>query len=128
MLLGIAAILFTLLVSSAAFAQCCGRSGCSSGNAGYWVSAPRDAYFPSAPVKYGMAGISPRQTYGQPDPLSERATLWAELILADLIVAENRLERIAHNLKRGVRNPTQELEQRALAKVDGLRICLDFSG
>ena len=38
-------------------------------------------------------------------------------MLSDLIIAENRRERICHNLKRGVKSPAQDAEMQALEKV-----------
>ncbi len=54
---------------------------------------------------------------GEPDPLSDIDTILSELILADLIVTETRLERINHQLRRGVKTPALELERDALMKI-----------
>jgi len=45
-----------------------------------------------------------------------------ELILADLIVIENRLERISNNKKRGVKTPEQDIEELTLCK---FKACLE---
>lgn len=55
--------------------------------------------------------------YGKPDPITDLGTIFSELVLSDLIIAEGRLERIEHFRKRGVKNPQQELEYKALTSV-----------
>lgn len=54
---------------------------------------------------------------GEPDPLSDIDTIVSELMLADLIVAETRLERVNHQIQRGAKTPALELERDALDKV-----------
>ena len=54
---------------------------------------------------------------GEPDPLSEIDGIVSELILADLILVETRLERIEHQISRGQKNAALELEKTALEKV-----------
>jgi len=54
---------------------------------------------------------------GEPDPFSDIDTVLSELILADLIVAETRLERINHQIQRGTKTPALELERDALARI-----------
>ncbi|HVN71060.1 MAG TPA: DUF933 domain-containing protein [Desulfomonilia bacterium] len=54
---------------------------------------------------------------GGPDPLSEIDGIVSELILSDLILAETRLERIDHQIRRGQKNASLELERDALLKV-----------
>jgi ribosome-binding ATPase len=54
---------------------------------------------------------------GAPDPLKDKDTILTELILSDLILAETRLERIEHFIKRGASTPDMDLEKKALLKV-----------
>jgi ribosome-binding ATPase len=54
---------------------------------------------------------------GEPDPLSEITGIVSELILADLILAETRLERIDHMIVRGQKNAALELEKTAIEKI-----------
>ncbi|HON62118.1 MAG TPA: DUF933 domain-containing protein [Deltaproteobacteria bacterium] len=54
---------------------------------------------------------------GPPDPLADLNTIVTELVLSDLILAENRLERIEHFIRRGASTPDMEVEKRALVKV-----------
>ncbi|HNY64035.1 MAG TPA: DUF933 domain-containing protein [Deltaproteobacteria bacterium] len=54
---------------------------------------------------------------GEPDPVRDRDTILTELILSDLILAETRLERIDHFIKRGASTPDMELERKALLKI-----------
>lgn len=54
---------------------------------------------------------------GPPDPVRDRNALLTELVLSDLILAETRLERIDHFIKRGASTPDMELERKALLKV-----------
>jgi hypothetical protein len=56
-------------------------------------------------------------TLGEPDPLSDITGIVSELILSDLILAETRLERIEHQMSRGQKNASLELEKEALLKV-----------
>jgi hypothetical protein len=57
------------------------------------------------------------QTLGKPDPQSDMQALISEIILSDLILAETRLERIDHQMKRGVKTPALEQEKTALEKI-----------
>lgn len=59
------------------------------------------------------------QTVGRIDPLADIQTLISEIILSDLILAETRLERIDHQMKRGVKTPALEQERSALQKILG---------
>jgi ribosome-binding ATPase len=65
-----------------------------------------------------------------PNPLSDIGKIIDELLISDLILAENRLERIEHAYKRGKKNNTLETEKKVLEKiVDHLgenRLILDF--
>ncbi|HWR68067.1 MAG TPA: DUF933 domain-containing protein [Desulfomonilia bacterium] len=54
---------------------------------------------------------------GEPDALSDIDTILSELMLADLILAETRLERVDHQIQRGVKTPALEIERDALAKI-----------
>ncbi len=54
---------------------------------------------------------------GEPDPLSEIDGIVSELILADLILVETRLERIEHQISRDRKNAGLDLERDALEKV-----------
>lgn len=57
------------------------------------------------------------QTVGASDPLADMKTLISEIILSDLILAETRLERIEHQMKRGVKTPALEQEKAALEQI-----------
>lgn len=54
---------------------------------------------------------------GEPDALSDIDTIISELVLADLILAETRLERVNHQIQRGAKTPALEMERDALAKI-----------
>lgn len=54
---------------------------------------------------------------GPPDPSADKETIMTELVLSDLILAESRLERIDHFIKRGAATPDMELEKKTLVKV-----------
>ncbi len=54
---------------------------------------------------------------GPADPLREKDTIMTELILSDFILAESRLERIDHFMKRGAATPDMEIEKKTLIKV-----------
>lgn len=54
---------------------------------------------------------------GEPDPLRDVEKLDDELLLADLILAERRLERIAQAEKKGIATHEIKLEGKALARV-----------
>ncbi len=57
------------------------------------------------------------QTYGDPDPLAELDTITTELLLADQIVAERRLERIRADLLRGKKTPVLQNEEQLVRRV-----------
>ncbi|HHO76114.1 MAG TPA: redox-regulated ATPase YchF, partial [Deltaproteobacteria bacterium] len=57
------------------------------------------------------------QTHGDPDPLADMNTIITELIISDLIIAENRMERVEHYLKRGAATPEMGLEKKALERI-----------
>jgi ribosome-binding ATPase len=65
-----------------------------------------------------------------PIPLSDIGKIIDELLISDLILAENRLERIEHSYKRGKKSNALETEEKTLRKiVDHLgenRLILDF--
>jgi len=54
---------------------------------------------------------------GEPNPLKEINSIASELIISDLIIAENRLERIAKNRDRGVKTRESEIEKDTLEKI-----------
>ncbi len=54
---------------------------------------------------------------GNPTPCTDIETIDTELLLSDLIVAENRLERIAWNFTRGKKTTELESEERVLRKI-----------
>lgn len=56
---------------------------------------------------------------GEPDPLSDITGIVSELILADLILAETRIERIDHHISRGQKTTALEVEKSALMKIRG---------
>jgi GTP-binding protein YchF len=56
------------------------------------------------------------ETLGKPDPIRDVEKIKTELILSDLIVAENRMERIEHSLKRGLKTPALENEKKIIEK------------
>ncbi|MEA3222248.1 MAG: DUF933 domain-containing protein [Thermodesulfobacteriota bacterium] len=55
--------------------------------------------------------------YGKSDPISELNEVFSELVLTDLIVVENRLERIRHGFKRGVKTPILVREEGILCRI-----------
>ncbi|TVQ38111.1 MAG: redox-regulated ATPase YchF [Spirochaetaceae bacterium] len=57
------------------------------------------------------------ETHGAPDPAGAVETIAAELILADQIIAERRLERIAHDLQRGKKTPQLSAEQKLIERL-----------
>ncbi|MEN6616249.1 MAG: DUF933 domain-containing protein [Syntrophorhabdus sp.] len=57
------------------------------------------------------------QTFGESNPQTDMQTLISEIILSDLILAETRLERIDHQMKRGVKTPALEQEKAALEQI-----------
>lgn len=54
---------------------------------------------------------------GDPAPPKDLKTIEDELLIADLIVAEKRLERIAAGLKKGVATPALKAEEKVLGRV-----------
>ncbi|HVP91317.1 MAG TPA: DUF933 domain-containing protein [Terriglobales bacterium] len=54
---------------------------------------------------------------GQPAPLADLKAIEDELLIADLIVAEKRLERIAAGLKKGAATPALRAEEKMLGRV-----------
>ena len=59
------------------------------------------------------------QTHGEPQPVSDLETITTELLLADQIVAERRLERIQADLQRGKKTPALQAEQKLIERVVG---------
>jgi len=57
------------------------------------------------------------QTIGKPNPQADMQALISEIILSDLILAETRLERIDHQMKRGVKTPALEQEKAAIERM-----------
>ncbi len=57
------------------------------------------------------------ETHGAPNPASEIETIATELVLADLIVAERRLERIRHDLQRGKKTPQLQAEEKLIDRL-----------
>jgi len=57
------------------------------------------------------------EAQGAPDPTAEVEQVETELIISDLIVIENRLERIELGYKRGVRTPEIQLEEKTLRRL-----------
>lgn len=54
---------------------------------------------------------------GPANPSADKETIITELVLSDLILAETRLERIDHFIKRGAATPDMELEKKVFAKI-----------
>jgi hypothetical protein len=54
---------------------------------------------------------------GSPTPLTDIDTMVTEFILADMMVTEKRLERIAWSAKRGKKTNTMQLEEKVLHKI-----------
>jgi len=54
---------------------------------------------------------------GSPMPLADINTMVTEFILADMMVTEKRLERIAWSAKRGKKTNTMQLEEKVLHKI-----------
>jgi len=59
------------------------------------------------------------ETMGPANSSADLEILSSEIILSDLILAETRMERIDHQMKRGVKTPALEQEKTALEKVMG---------
>ncbi|MDD3562169.1 MAG: DUF933 domain-containing protein [Candidatus Cloacimonetes bacterium] len=54
------------------------------------------------------------QLYSAADPLKMLSHFEDEMILADMLVVEKRLERILHGYQRGIKTPALQLEEKAL--------------
>jgi len=54
---------------------------------------------------------------GDPDPLSDIDIVDTEFILSDMIIVENRLERIEWSSRRGKKTNTMEMEEKVLTKI-----------
>ena len=54
---------------------------------------------------------------GAPAPLADIETIDTECILSDMIITENRLERIAWSTRRGKKTNAMQLEEKALQKI-----------
>jgi GTP-binding protein YchF len=66
--------------------------------------------------------------FGEPDPLSDIKGIISELIISDLILAETRIERVNHQIQRGTKNTSLELERDALLKIIAFLNEGDISG
>jgi GTP-binding protein YchF len=55
--------------------------------------------------------------FGPPDPVRDLSTIDTELLLADLIVAEKRIERIAADHQRGKKTPASQAEEKVMARI-----------
>jgi ribosome-binding ATPase YchF (GTP1/OBG family) len=53
-----------------------------------------------------------------PDPLGDIDTILTEFILSDLIITENRLEKIAEAFRRGKKTPELEREEKLLRRIE----------
>jgi ribosome-binding ATPase len=58
-------------------------------------------------------------TVGDPTPLQDMGKIDEELLISDLIIAENRLERIEKAYQRGKKTNLLEMEERALHRIIG---------
>ncbi|MCL1826480.1 MAG: YchF family ATPase [Candidatus Cloacimonetes bacterium] len=56
-------------------------------------------------------------TYGKADPLDHIRRISEEFILSDLVIAENRLEKIELGYKRGIRTPAVQIEEKAIRTI-----------
>jgi GTP-binding protein YchF len=54
---------------------------------------------------------------GVPNPYNDLAKIEGELILSDLILVENRLEKIELSYKRGIKTPALQMEEKALLHI-----------
>jgi GTP-binding protein YchF len=54
---------------------------------------------------------------GEPDPAEDLRMLGEEFLLADLIIAEKRLEKIEAGYKRGIKNPQIQAEEKVLRRI-----------
>jgi len=59
----------------------------------------------------------PDDIEGEPDPLRDLDALETELLLTDLIMVEQRLERITHTIERGKKTPELQAEQTILVRL-----------
>ncbi|MCB5251732.1 MAG: DUF933 domain-containing protein [Candidatus Cloacimonadaceae bacterium] len=57
------------------------------------------------------------ELYGEADPLKTLSHFEDEMILADMLVVEKRLEKILLGYKRGVKTPTIQIEEKALNRI-----------
>ena len=57
------------------------------------------------------------ETLGPPNPSADIQNIESELILSDLIITENRLERIEADFQRGKKTPETQKEQKVLVRV-----------
>ena len=57
------------------------------------------------------------ETLGKPDPVTDIDTINDELILSDLLIAENRLAKIQDDYKRGKKAPALQAEEKLLNKI-----------
>jgi GTP-binding protein YchF len=64
------------------------------------------------------------EIHGGCDPAKDMQVLFSELIFSDMVIAENRLERIEHSIRRGVKGPEQDLEK---ATLEAILECLNAS-
>jgi ribosome-binding ATPase YchF (GTP1/OBG family) len=55
--------------------------------------------------------------YGPPAPMKDLETIDTELLLADQIVAERRLERIQADLQRGKKTPVSQAEEKVMIRI-----------
>ncbi len=57
------------------------------------------------------------QSLGEADPLKDLAGIETDMIISDMQIAENRLEKVRLNIKRGIRNAETLFEEKVLQKV-----------
>jgi hypothetical protein len=57
------------------------------------------------------------EVFGRPDPKRDLDTIEGELILADQVIAERRLERIQADNQRGKRTPASQAEEKVMRRV-----------
>lgn len=53
----------------------------------------------------------------EPDPVSDVDSIESDMIISDLIIAEKRLEKVELSKKRGIKDVTLQLEEKALLKI-----------
>ncbi|MEW5816637.1 MAG: DUF933 domain-containing protein, partial [Spirochaetota bacterium] len=56
-------------------------------------------------------------TMGKADPAKDAGNIYSELILSDLIITENRLEKIGNDYRRGKKTPALQAEEKVLKKI-----------